>query len=141
MCTRGSNQALLGGPSTSPLDRMYPHLRFIQSYVHHGRVGVLVEFGLETWLITENPDFLELSQGLAMHIAAMNPDSVDALLPQPYAKDPNTTVEKTLAAASATLGEKISVTRFLRWINEPLPPHEPPTSPKNPAVAMKLKRA
>ena len=87
---------------------MYPHLRFIQSYVHHGRVGVLVEFGLETWLITENPDFLELSRGLAMHIAAMNPDSVDALLPQPYVKDPNTTVEKTLAAASATLARRLA---------------------------------
>ena len=117
---------------------MYPHLRFIQSYVHHGRVAVLVEFGLETWLVTKSADFLELSRNLAMHIAALDPGSLEALLHQAYAKDPGLTVEKALAAGSALLGERISITRFVRWVNEP--PPEPPVPPKDPAVAMRFKR-
>ena len=129
------------GPSTSPLERMYPHHRFIDSYVHNGRVGVLIEFGLETWMVTERPEFRELSHGLAMHIAGLDPESLDALLVQAYAKDPAVTVAQVLAAGSAQLGERISITRFLRWINEPQRPPDPPVPPKDPAVAMRLKRA
>ncbi|HEX8800432.1 MAG TPA: hypothetical protein VF772_17570 [Terriglobales bacterium] len=98
---------------------MYPHVRFIQSYVDNGRVGVLVEFGLETWVITERREFLDLSSGLAMHIAALDPDSLGALLRQDYLKEPTITVEKVLAAGSALMGERISVTRFVRRTNEP----------------------
>jgi elongation factor Ts len=120
---------------------MYPHIRFIQSYVHHGRVGVLVEFGLETWMVTERPEFQELSRGLAMHIAGLDPESLDALLLQRYAKDLAITVAQALAAGSAQLGERISVTRFVRWINEAQRPPDPPNPPKDPAAAMRLKRA
>jgi elongation factor Ts len=120
---------------------MYPHLRFIQSYVHHGRVGVLVEFGLETWMVTKSPEFLQLSRDMAMHIAAMDPDSLDALLTQDYAKDPAITLEKALAAGSTLHGERVTITRFVRWINEPLPPVDGPVPPKDPAVAVRLKRA
>jgi elongation factor Ts len=129
------------GRSTSPLDRMYPHHRFIDSYVHHGRVGVLIEFGLETWMVTERSEFRELSHGLAMHIAGLDPESLDALLVQAYAKNPAVTVAQVLAAGSAQLGERISITRFLRWTNEPQRPPDPPTPPKNLAMVMRLKRA
>jgi hypothetical protein len=55
---------------TSPLDHVYPHHHFIQCYSHLGRAAVLVEFGLETWLITEQQAFFELSRDLAMQGAA-----------------------------------------------------------------------
>jgi elongation factor Ts len=119
---------------------MYPHLRFIQSYVHHGRVGVLVEFGLETWLVTKSPEFLELSRNVAMHIAALDPDSLDALPRQAYAKDSALTVEKALTAGSALLGERITITRFVRWANEESPTPEPSVPPEDPAPAISLKR-
>lgn len=36
-----------------------------------------------------------------------------------------------LAAGSALLGERISVTRFVRWDNDPQASTEPPTPPKD----------
>ena len=66
---------------------MFPFNRFIQSYVHQGRIGVLIEFGLETWLVTESDRFLQLSHSLAMHVAACDPDTMDTLLEQPFVKD------------------------------------------------------
>ena len=46
----------------------------IGSYVHHnGRVAVLVEVNSETDFVARTPDFGELAQNLAMHIAMANP--------------------------------------------------------------------
>ena len=120
---------------------MYPHQLFIQCYTHNGRIAVLVEFGLETWMITERPEFIELTRNLAMHIAGMSPDSLDALLHQPYARDPTMMVKTLLAAASTNLGERVTVTRFVRWETDLTPPREPPTPPEDPAVAIRPRRA
>jgi len=121
---------------------MYPHHHFIQCYSHHGRVAVLVEFGLETWLITERAEFLELSRNIAMHVAGLNPESLQALLEQPYARDPSLKVKELLDSSSKALGERITVTRFCWWENDhpPItPPEERPTPPRSPAVIMKFK--
>jgi elongation factor Ts len=123
---------------------MYPHHRFIQSYSHHGRVAVLVEFGTETWVVTEQAAFLELTREISMHVAAQDPTSLSALLEQPYARDPHITVTELLTATSKALGERITVTRFSRWENEHAPtPPEPqqPSPPRSPAVIMKFKSA
>jgi len=120
---------------------MYPHNRFIQSYCHQGRIGVLLEFGLETWLVTQQEEFLSMSRDLAMHVAASNPDSVDSLLRQPFVREPDKTVGTVLANASAQLGEKITITRFVRWDHERELPTEDSTPPRNPATAIRLKRA
>lgn len=120
---------------------MYPHNRFIQSYCHQGRIGVLIEFGLETCLVTQQEAFLAMSRVLAMHVAASNPDSVDSMLSQPFTRDPEGTVAKVLAKASAQLGEKITITRVVRWDQEPKPPTEESTPPRSPAMAARLKRA
>jgi translation elongation factor EF-Ts len=144
VCARGANRALLCGPSTSPLDRMfptYPHYRFIQAYTHHGRVAALVELGLETWMVTERPEFVEFSRHLAMHVAAMDAESVDALLSQAWVRDPAITVGGALAHAAKSLGERVTITRFVRWDNEPKPPEAAPVPPRDPAVAVRLKRA
>ena len=46
----------------------------IGSYIHHnGRVAVLVELNSETDFVARTPDFGELAQSLAMHIAMANP--------------------------------------------------------------------
>jgi|SRR6185437_1357233 len=120
---------------------MYPHNRFIQSYCHQGRIGVLIEFGLETWLVTQQEEFLAMSRDVAMHIAASNPESIDAMLGQPFVRDPAMNVGTVLANASARLGERITVTRLVRWDQEPTPPTQTPTPPRSPAVAVRLKRA
>ncbi|ATB41659.1 elongation factor Ts [Cystobacter fuscus] len=45
----------------------------IGSYIHGGRIGVLVEVNCETDFVARNPDFQELVKDVAMHIAAANP--------------------------------------------------------------------
>ena len=118
---------------------MYPHNRFIQSYCHQGRIGVLIEFGLETWIVTQEEAFLAFSRDLAMHVAASNPASVDAMLAQPFVKDPAITISTALSDASKQFGERISITRFVRWDQEP--PRQEPLPPREPAVAVRQKRA
>jgi elongation factor Ts len=48
----------------------------IGSYIHGGRIGVLVEVNCETDFVARNPDFQELVKDVAMHIAAANPQYV-----------------------------------------------------------------
>jgi len=45
----------------------------IVSYVHHGRIGVLLELSCETDFVARNEQFRRLADDLAMHVAAMNP--------------------------------------------------------------------
>ncbi len=50
----------------------------VGSYIHHnGRVGVLVEVNCETDFVARNPEFKQLVNHIAEHIAAANPVSVD----------------------------------------------------------------
>ena len=48
-------------------------------------------------------------------VAKKNPADVDALLKQPFFKDENTTIEQMVTAATAEIGEKISIRRFVRY--------------------------
>ncbi|MDM7994827.1 MAG: translation elongation factor Ts [Acidobacteriota bacterium] len=45
----------------------------IGSYVHNGKIGVMVEVNCETDFVARNPDFQMLTKDLAMHIAASDP--------------------------------------------------------------------
>ena len=46
----------------------------VTSYIHAGgKVGVLVEVNCETDFVARNDAFLDLTKGVAMHIAAMSP--------------------------------------------------------------------
>lgn len=45
----------------------------IGSYVHNGKIGVLVEVNCETDFVARNPDFQALVKDIAMHIAASDP--------------------------------------------------------------------
>jgi elongation factor Ts len=50
----------------------------IQSYVHDGRIGVMVEVNCETDFVGKNKDFIEFSKDIAMHIAASDPKFIKA---------------------------------------------------------------
>jgi len=45
----------------------------IDSYIHMGKIGVLVEVNCETDFVARTDDFKELAKDIAMHIAATNP--------------------------------------------------------------------
>lgn len=48
----------------------------IGSYVHNGRIGVIVEVNCETEFVTKTDDFKELVEELSLHIAAIAPQYV-----------------------------------------------------------------
>ena len=45
----------------------------IGSYIHNGKIGVMVEVNCETDFVARNPDFQTLVKDIAMHIAASDP--------------------------------------------------------------------
>lgn len=49
----------------------------IGSYIHMGKLGVLVEINCETDFVAKTDDFKELVKDVAMHIAAANPAYVN----------------------------------------------------------------
>jgi len=48
----------------------------IGSYIHMGKIGVMVEINCETDFVAKTDDFQELVKDVAMHIAAANPPYV-----------------------------------------------------------------
>lgn len=86
----------------------------IHSYVHGGRIGVLVDVRAETDFVVRSEPFQELTHELAMQIAAMAPKDVAELLRQPYVKDEKRAVQDLVNDVSAKTGEKIQVNTFYR---------------------------
>ncbi len=87
----------------------------LESYVHAGRVGVLLELRCETDFVARNEKFRKLAHELAMQIAAMNPENVNELMEQPFVKDEKETIENLVKQTIAELGENIEVARFTRY--------------------------
>ena len=132
----------------------------VVSYIHSGRIGVLLELNCETDFTARNDNFNELARDIAMHIAAANPRFVSSetadeaviakereiaseqakgsgkpeaviekivdgkirkfleencLLNQKFVKDTDKSVGEVIAEKVASIGEKITVRRFVRW--------------------------
>lgn len=86
----------------------------IGSYVHDGRIGVLVEVNCETDFVAKTDEFKDLVKDLCLHVAASYPVNVKTLLEQPFVKDPNQNVGEYVKEHIAKLGENIVVRRFSR---------------------------
>lgn len=86
----------------------------IQSYVHNERIGVLLDVRAETDFVVRSEPFRALAHDLAMHIAAVGPETVDELLAQPYVKDESKTVKDVIGEVIAKTGENITVNKFFR---------------------------
>lgn len=88
---------------------------FLYSYIHNNRVGVLLELRAETDFVVRSDPFRALAHELAMQIAAMEPETVEALLTQEYIKDPSMNVADLIKGVTAKVGEHIKVERFARY--------------------------
>ena len=77
-----------------------------------GKVGVLLEVNCETDFAANNENFRALEKDVAEHIATAAPKDVDALN---ASKIGGKTVETLVTEATATIGEKISIRRFVRY--------------------------
>lgn len=87
----------------------------IESYVHQGRVGALVEVKCETDFVARTDEFKTLAHEIAMQVASMNPKDNSALLKQEYIRDPSKTIADLIKEAITKLGENIIVARFVRF--------------------------
>ena len=106
------------------------HQGLIISYVHSGRIGVLLELNCETDFVARTDQFKALGHDLCLQIASMDPlyisrDKVPAkeaklmkekvLLDQPFIKDPSKTIQDLLNELVSSIRENIVVRRFVRF--------------------------
>ena len=114
----------------------------IESYVHSGRIGVVVEVNCETDFVARLPEFKEFAHQIAMQVAAMNPryatmDDIPAevydakkqefltsdakkhfaeqvLAEQAFVLDDSKTVGQLIKEQVALRGENVRVSQFKR---------------------------
>ncbi len=86
----------------------------VHSYVHSGRIGVLVDLRAETDFVVRSEPFRALAHELAMQIAASAPKDVEELMDQPYIKDEKRAVKDLVGEVIAKVGENIVVNQFSR---------------------------
>lgn len=132
----------------------------IETYLHDGKIGVLVEILTETDFVARNDDFKNFIHDVALHIAASAPKYISredvpeaevakekealsaqddmkgkpaeivnkivegrlnkfyeeiCLLEQPFIKDPEKKIGDMLTALIAKIGERIVISRFVRY--------------------------
>lgn len=87
----------------------------IDAYVHSDKsIGVIVEVRSETDFVAKNEGFQKFAHDVAMHIAAMNPSSVEDLLGQQFIKNQDVTIEEHLKETIQKFGENIEIAHFER---------------------------
>lgn len=77
-----------------------------------GKLGALVEVNAETDFVARNAEFIKLTGDLVAHVAQHNPADLDALLAQSFN---GKTVKDAVTEKIATIGENITVRRFVRF--------------------------
>ncbi len=114
----------------------------IETYVHGGRIGALVEVNCETDFVARTEDFQKLAKDIAQHIVGADPQFISVeeipaevledkkseygdginkwyqeavLLNQAYIKDTKVTINDLIQQAKGKLGENIVVKRFARF--------------------------
>ena len=88
----------------------------VESYVLLGNIiAAVVEVNCETDFVARNEDFIAFTKNLAMHIAAVNPENVQALLAQPFVKEASKSIQDLLNELVAKIGDNIQISRFTRF--------------------------
>jgi elongation factor Ts len=97
----------------------------IDSYVHAGRIGAMIELNCETDFVARTVDFKTLAREIAMQVAATNPSRISSreastdgdvpLLDQPYIRDPGKTVQDLVNETIAKVRENVVIRRFARF--------------------------
>ncbi len=78
----------------------------IETYVHNGKVGVMVELNCETDFVARTPQFREAAHAVALQIAAMNPQYVSV---QDIPAEELEAHKKTFADASLAEGKPANI--------------------------------
>lgn len=86
----------------------------VESYVHAGKIGVLVELRCETDFVARTDEFKNLAHEVALQIASMNPKDVKELLAGAYIRDTSLTIAELIKQTIAKVGENITASKFVR---------------------------
>ena len=88
----------------------------VYAYVSNDKkVGVLLEVNSETDFVAKNDDFKQFVADTAEEVAKQNPADVETLLNSKSTKDSSKTIRDILTDKIATIGENMSVRRFVRF--------------------------
>ncbi len=88
----------------------------VETYISvDGKVGVVVEVNAETDFVAKNEEFRTFVKDVAKQVAQENPTDVEALLKKKSIVEPDKTVREVLTNKIATIGENMSIRRFVRY--------------------------
>ena len=84
------------------------------------KTGAVVEVNAETDFVAKNEEFKTFANDVAEQIVKENPTTVEELLSQKSIKDTSKTVSEVLTDKIATIGENMSIRRFVRFTSNGL---------------------
>lgn len=87
----------------------------IDSYIHLGKVGAMVEVNCETDFVARNEQFKAFVHEVALQVSTSEAKDVDELMKEPYFKDQEKTIDSLLKEVIAKTGENIKIKRFVRY--------------------------
>ena len=88
----------------------------VEAYISaDGKVGAAVEVNSETDFVAKNDEFKAFVADVAKQVAERNPATVEELLSQESIAEAGKTVQEVLVNKIATIGENLSVRRFVRF--------------------------
>lgn len=92
----------------------------VQAYIHnHGAIGALVELLCETDFVARNEEFQEIAKDIAMQVAASDDELIEAgaeaILAQPFFKDPSRTLGSLVEGAVQKFGERTELGRVVKF--------------------------
>ncbi len=78
--------------------------------------AVIVEINCETDFVARSDQFIALIANIANHLLQSNATTVEEVLAENYYADPSKTLNVLIAEATASIGEKISFRRFVKYV-------------------------
>ena len=87
----------------------------VAAYTHNTRtMGAMVVLSCETDFVAKNPEFIAVAEDIAMQAAAMDPQTIEELLGQPFIKDASQTVADLVSGLVQKFGERTEVLKMVR---------------------------
>jgi elongation factor Ts len=90
----------------------------IESYIHGGKIGVLVEVNSETDFVSRTDDFKNLAKELSLHIAASNPLYVNKEDVPPEVIEKEKEIYREQFAGKAEMADKIIEGKLNKYFEE-----------------------
>ena len=85
-----------------------------------GKTGAVVEVNAETDFVAKNEEFKTFANDVVKQVVKENPANVEELLAEKWINDSSKTVSEVLTDKIATIGENMSIRRFVRFTSNGL---------------------